>query len=231
MRTLELIEKLGKIPVFGVNELAKLTGLGAHAVRMLAWRLGKKGIITHIERLKYSILKSELVIAAYITKPSYLGHYSALAFHGMTTQIVNDIDIVAPKSRKPVKINRKIIRFIKTKHFWGFEKYSLDGFDVLISDPEKTIVDCILSGKIKPHIIFEALKSRRLDENKLFFYAHKIENSALMKRLGYLLNKADYQTAPYEKYARGAYARIDKRLPAKGNRNRRWKIIENAVVE
>jgi len=182
MKTIELMEKLRKMPVFHVNDLAKITGLNAHAVRMLVWRLYKKKLIRRIERAKYTAVESTLAMANYTARPSYVGLYSALRFHNMTDQIVRDIDILVPKSRKTIEINGYKIRFTKTKHFWGFEKYRIDEFEVLVSDPEKTIIDCLMSEKISIQAVFEAIKSRKIDMKKIGDYIDRTNSSALAKR-------------------------------------------------
>jgi predicted transcriptional regulator of viral defense system len=230
MKTIELMEKLKKIPLFTINDLAKITGLGLSSVRMLAWRLSKKNLIKHIERAKYSAIDEPLVIASYIVRPSYIGLYSALRFHDMTTQMISAIDVIVPKARKLATIDKRRIIFTKTKHFWGFEKYRVGEFEVLVSDPEKTIVDCLLTGKVRPHVVFRALRSREIDEERLFSYVQKINNSALGKRMGFLLERAGYDAGSYRAYVKGKYTKLDQRKPEKGRKNKEWKVIINEVV-
>ena len=231
MKTLKLMEKLKKIPVFGVSELAKITGLKPAAVRMLAWRLSKRGLITRIERSKYTTMDEPLVIAAYLVRPSYIGLYSALRFHNMTTQMPNAIDVMVPKARKETKISDRPVIFTKTKHFWGFGKYRAGEFEILVSDPEKTIVDCLLSGKVRPHAVFEALMSREMDEGRLFEYVQKTGDSALGKRLGFLMERAGRDAMRYRMYPTGAYVKLDVSTPKKGRKNKEWKVIENTVIQ
>lgn len=230
MNTYELMEKLRHMPVFTVNDLAKITGLKAASVRMLVWRLAKKGLITRIERSKYTAITEPLVVASYLVHPSYIGLYSALRFHDMTTQILGAIDIMVSKSRKnTVYGNRKII-FSKTKHFWGFEKQKIGEYEVLVSDPEKTILDCLLSGKVRISQVIESLKSHRVNEKRLLSYVLKVEDASLAKRMGFLLDKAGYEVSEYRKYAVPPYIKLDKKMPRKGRKNRDWRIIENTVI-
>ena len=109
MKIQKLMEKLKKMPLFSINDLAKITGLRPSSARMLAWRLSKRGLVTRIERAKYTAIREPLIIAAYMVRPSYIALYSALRFHDMTTQIIRSIDVMVPKSRKASKINRQKI--------------------------------------------------------------------------------------------------------------------------
>jgi len=231
MKLTELMEKLKKVPLFGINDLSKITGLKSATTRMLAWRLAKKGLITRIERAKYTTQDEPLTVAAYLVPLSFIGLYSALRFHGMTTQVLAGIDILTKKSRKPATVLGRRVSFTKTKHFWGFEKYKIGGFEVLVSDPEKTIIDCLLSEKIGPDVVFEALAAKEIDEMKLLSYARKINSSALGKRLGFLLGKSGRENYDYRIYARGPYVLLDARVKKKGRKNREWRIVENVVIK
>jgi len=230
MKTSELMEKLKRLPVFTLNDLAKLTGHKPATVRILASRLSKRNLIKRIEKGKYTILDEPLVITAYMTRPSYIGLYSALRFHNMTTQAVSNIDVMIPKSRKEANVLGKRVMFTKTRQFWGFEKYKFGGYDVPVSDPEKTIVDCILSEKVRPDSVLEALKSIDVDEAKLLSYVRKCDNSALGKRVGFLLEKIGADTHDYRNYSTGRYVKLDPKGLVKGRKNKNWKIIENLVV-
>jgi len=230
MKLFDLMEKLKKVPLFGINDLSKITGLKPASSRMLAWRLAKKGLITRIERAKYTTLDEPLAVAAYLVPLSYVGLYCALRFHGMITQIVAGIDILTKKSRKPTTVLERKVIFTKTKHFWGFEKYKINSFEVLVSDPEKTIMDCLLSEKIGPDVVLEALRAKEIDEMKLLSYARKINSSALGKRLGFLLEKSGRDAHDYRIYAYGPYIMLDARAKKKGRKNREWRIVENVVV-
>lgn len=230
MKIMELMEKLKEMPLFTINDLAKITGLKFSSVRMLAWRLSKKKLIKHVERAKYSTIDNPLVIASYIVQPAYIGLYSALRYHDMITQIINTIDVIVPKSRVPAKIDKRKVIFTKTKYFWGFEKYRIGKFEILVSNPEKTIVDCLITGKVRPHVVFRALKNEEIDEERLFSYVQKIKNSALGRRMGFLLEKAGYDASLYTIYVKGKYVKLDKKKPKKGRKNKEWKIIINEVI-
>jgi predicted transcriptional regulator of viral defense system len=76
---------------------------------------------------------------------SYIGWWSAAAFHGFTTQKPATV-FVAVKRQTPARtIEGAEIRFVSVepRKFFGSERYTVYGRNILISDPEKTVTDCI----------------------------------------------------------------------------------------
>ena len=92
------------------------------------------------------------------------------------------------------------------------------------------IIDSLVSGKVRSHIIFEALKSIELDESLLFSYAKRIGNNSLGKRLGYLLEKAGFDATNFLVFSIGPYILLDPKKRKKGIKNKQWKIIENEAI-
>ena len=90
---------------------------------------------------------------------------SALAFHGMTTQIPHEIYIALPRGAEPPRLNYPPIRL-----FWftgkafteGVETFKQDGANLKIYTPEKTLADCFkYRNKIGMDTVLEALKFYR----------------------------------------------------------------------
>lgn len=104
---------------------------------------------------------------------------SALAFHGITTQIPHFVYLAIPRNAyKPT------ISYPPMRYFWysekllqtGVEVHHMDGFTFKIFDVEKTLVDCVkFRNKIGMDIVLEALKMYwrrgKPNINKLMAYA------------------------------------------------------------
>src|SRR5207244_5288679 len=81
--------------------------------------------------------------------------------------------------------------------FFGFEPVDVLGYKVMISDREKTAIDCIdrpaLAGGVGEAANILATASRRFDWNKAAEYLERIGSGALARRLGWLVDyvKAD----------------------------------------
>lgn len=87
---------------------------------------------------------------------------SALAFHGITTQIPHYVYVALPRSGYKPKISHPPMRY-----FWfsekmlqtGVEEQTIDGCKFKIFNVEKTLIDCMkFRNKIGMDIAIEALK-------------------------------------------------------------------------
>lgn len=70
---------------------------------------------------------------------------SALAFHELTTQIPHEVYIALPRGAEPPRLEHPPIRlfwFTKSVFEFGLEAHKLDGTQVRIYSPEKTVADC-----------------------------------------------------------------------------------------
>ena len=90
---------------------------------------------------------------------------SALAHHGLTTQVPHAVDIALPSHAQVPKVDSVPLRV-----FWypessfraGVDVITVDGLPVKIYSPEKTIIDCFkYRNKIGLDIAIEALRAYR----------------------------------------------------------------------
>jgi predicted transcriptional regulator of viral defense system len=100
---------------------------------------------------------------------------SALAHHGLTTQVPHAIDIALPSHGQVPKIDG-----IPVRVFWysepsfsaGIDVATIDGVPVRIYSPEKTVADCFkYRNKIGTDIAVEALRNYRQRQRKPNFQA------------------------------------------------------------
>jgi predicted transcriptional regulator of viral defense system len=111
---------------------------------------------------------------------------SALHFHQLTTQIPYKVYIALPQNVKKPRLEYPpldVVWITEKVYSSGIEKHNLDGIEVKIYSPEKTIADCFkFRNKVGKSIAIEALKDylrlpgRKID--KLLHYAHidRVEN-------------------------------------------------------
>ena len=90
---------------------------------------------------------------------------SALAFHGITTQIPHSISIALEKGAESPRIDYPpvlVYRFSRTSLDAGIEEHEIDGVKVRVYGPEKTIADCFkFRNKLGMDLVLEALKLYR----------------------------------------------------------------------
>lgn len=104
---------------------------------------------------------------------------SALRFHGLTTQAPRDVWIAIPeKSRRPRldAPNLTVCRFAGTALTEGVDTHVLEGVQVRVTSPARTVADCFrYRNKIGIDVAVEALKDltriHRGDANELARFA------------------------------------------------------------
>jgi predicted transcriptional regulator of viral defense system len=90
---------------------------------------------------------------------------SALAFHDLTTQIPHEVSVAIPRGAEKPRMDHPPVRFYRFSEAafaTGVETHELDGVEVRIYSPEKTVADCFkYRNKIGLNVALEALKSWR----------------------------------------------------------------------
>jgi len=236
--------------LFTLEDAAKIYSKSNGGLHKLLFTLVKRRWLQRIERGKYLILpfeagsegewtEHEFIIASYLIEPYYVGFRSALNYYGYTEQVSRTVFVVSTRRKfKPaLEVNGVTYRFvhISERNFFGFTEKTLDGNRVNISDPEKTIVDCLDRIRYCGGIgeVAKALWYGRdeLDFVKMADYARKAGNKAVNQRLGYLLETLGAGTEKaiillHESQSK-RYAPLDTLGSSKGRYIDRWKVMVN----
>lgn len=242
---IELLNKLARKKIFTIEEAVKITGLGKNTLKVLLNRLEKRGWVERIEKGKYMIIPlgaekgeytlHEFIIGSLLVKPSAMAYWSALNYHGFTEQIPNTVFVqtTARKKRQDLRIfgvRYKIVR-IKPEKFFGIEKVWIEEFQVPITDREKTVVDCLDKPRYCGGIIEVAKAFREeLEAEKLREYALRMNNSAVIRRLGYLCDYFGVNIDLPKPKTRN-YILLDPTMPRKGNVDSKWRVTVNVELE
>ena len=104
----------------------------------------------------------DLVAVASKSPKAVICLISALAYHGLTTQIPHEVSIALPPGLKGPRMSHPPIRVF---HFSGQtmeagrKTHKMDGIEVSVYNAEKTIADCFrLRNKIGEDVAIEALR-------------------------------------------------------------------------
>lgn len=261
-RLLNTLSAIGKT-VFTVEDaLAAANGQGANLPRLLSG-LTRKRWLLRLERGKYLILPlsagmeglytvHEFVLASRLIEPYAIGYWSALHYHGFTEQMPHMVTVISPARRRDVVIPNLGFRChfvtVASERFFGHSTVLIDDQPVVITDPARTVLDCLDRPDLCGGIV-EAAKglagyARRADAQpaKLTEYAIRLGNQAIVKRLGYLAEQLDLParfpaagwSAVMVDWQRGlsaGFARLDPRLPAEGPYDRNWRLRLNVPPE
>ncbi len=107
-----------------------------------------------------------------------------------------------------------------------------------ISDPEKTIVDCLdhleHAGGIDEVAKSIYFSHEELDFKKIRKYANRMKNLTILKRLGFILERTGLLER-YEFVFEGfrpskGYPALDKLSPKRGRHNSRWGLLINREI-
>lgn len=227
MKTIEIIEVLKKYPLFGPNDLSKILNKNTAYLKVLVYRLRKQKRLYKIERGKYTVYNDPFIFASLISTPSYISLWSAFRHYNFTDQLPRDIFVMVPNSRKPLKFNDIKINFIKIKNFFGFKKQRYMDFDIFLAEPEKAIIDSLITRKVPFNEVTKAIKDEGVNKEKLAEYAIMTKNKSLIKRIGFLLEENGFKFKSLEEFIDNNYIPLDFSLRKKGIKNNKWKIVDN----
>jgi predicted transcriptional regulator of viral defense system len=253
-REAEFLAKAGAHPTFNIAFARQILGHAKHdATPQFLERLQSKGWIRRIRRGRFAVIPlssgenrspqlHEFVVAMELASPAVIAYWSALNHHGMTEQLPRTVFVATdhPVRRKPgevLGVNYKIISLRPGKMF-GIMKDWIDEIPFSVTDREKTIIDGLdlpqYAGGVSE--IARALKSswNKLDEKKLRRYAAKIGNSAVAKRLGFMmetLGLGDVKAFRTAIPLAPGFSPLDPAMPKRGKYNRRWGLLVNAEIQ
>jgi len=176
----------------------------------MAWKklriLERKGWIARIERGKYLVIPLEAgperkwsedsyLIATELVQPAAIAYWSAIRHWNWTEQIPRIVYVQTTSRKKNTRrtvfgVQYEFVTVDKRK-FYGHVKEWRNGNAILVTDKEKTLVDCAddvdRAGTIEE--LSKAVKAAasHISWQKLNEYVKQFPNRAVMKRLGYLI--------------------------------------------
>ncbi|MBZ5553611.1 MAG: transcriptional regulator [Acidobacteriia bacterium] len=189
----------------GRPEIIKLLGVSAKAADNVIESLRRKGWLERASWGEYLVIPPDegpdalgetnlLALASRITDPYYIGYGSAAAHYGLTTQHRRVIFVVTPVRVRERQVGEGRVRVVNPRpgKFFGFVTVDVFGFKIMMSDREKTAIDCIdrpaLAGGVAEAALILAAASRRLEWPKAAEYLERIDSTALVRRFGWVMD-------------------------------------------
>ena len=245
--------------VFSIDrarELAPRAGVRDSYLGESLYHLRQSGWIVPLRRGLYALASTvpgvtpahEFEVAMALVAPAAISHWSALHYHGLTTQIPSTTFVLtthetsvprlqgrADQSRHGCRINGVAYRFVQVRpgRFFGTEKVWVGDARVSITDLERTLVDGLtmpqhcggFAGVLRA---FE-IAVPRLNVQRISDYALRLD-AATGKRLGWVLEHLQLDRAGLDRLAAvpiTGYRKLNPRGPRNGRRNARWMVEEN----
>ncbi len=239
--------------IFRIGDIATELKCSYKYAKVLANNLAKKKWIVVLRRGLYLIVplsagvkshytEHEFVIASHLVSPYYIAYWSALNFYGFTEQTPLTVFVATTKRAKSREVLNTKYNFVtlSKRKFFGFEPTQIGTYRINISDREKTLVDALDHSEYCGGIL-ETAKSlwnarEKVSMKKIVKYAETAGNTAIIKRLGYLMENlnlnADSQilSEMREMISPGMSA-LDPTSAKRGTYNTRWNLLLNVSKE
>lgn len=185
-----------------------------HNTRIALHRLARKGLLKQIEKGKYLIIPLEAgtdrkwsedsyVIASQLVEPAAIAYWTAIKHWNWTEQIprIVYVQTTSRKSRQRREVFGVVYEFVTVnkRKFYGHTKEWRGARQILVTDKEKTLVDCAddveRAGTIEE--LSKAVKaaSSEISWRKLNDYVQRFPNGAVKKRLGFLFERLGQSTS------------------------------------
>ena len=250
----QFLAKIGIHPTFSIADARHVLGhKKSDPTRQFLERLQSKGWIRRIIRGRFAVIPlssgedrtpqlHEFVVAMELVSPAAIAYWSALNHHGMTEQLPRTVFIATnhPVRRPPretLGVSYKIVS-LRPEKFFGIVKDWIDETPFMVTDREKTIIDGLDLPQYVGGVgeIAKALVTvwPEIDEIKLRKYAAKIGNSAVAKRLGFLMEILGLGNVEKLRKAIAlapGFSLLDPTLPRHGKYNRRWGLLINTEIK
>ena len=237
---------------FTPADAAAVTEMDQSQAARLLQHLARQGWVGRLQRGLYVNVPLEATnaetwsadpwaIASKLFAPGYVGGWTALHHWDLTDQIFSTTVFITshtvPRRRRTVGQVRLELRHRPDSALFGTRQIWREGGPVPISDPERTIVDCLddpsLGGGLRHTIeaITTYFEQMEVDWSTLVGYGDRLGNNTVFKRLGYLLETLgvgdqELIEACLERVSAGI-GRLDPALPNEGPTISRWGLRLN----
>src|SRR5271155_2667939 len=137
-------------------EIVELLGGRVKAADHVIESLRRKGWLQRATWGEYLLIPAEqgpsalgdsnlLALASRVADPYYIGFSTAAAHYGLTTQHRNVIFVVTPQRLRERTVGGSKVQIVTQAEskFFGFAEVDVLGYKVMLSDREKTAIDCI----------------------------------------------------------------------------------------
>ena len=235
------------------RELSERVGIKEPYLLEAIYHLRRNGWVVTLRRGLYALASSsvpgvspahEFEIAMFLAPGSAISHWSALHHYGLTEQAPRKVFALVTANMSAPQVRSKKVGLvvgtttyqfiqIKPERFFGTEKVWVDEARVVITDPERTLLDGLMMpqycGDFAEVLHAFEVRGDDLNLNRIITYALKLD-TATIKRLGWVLEHQGINPARLKPLLRvpiKGYRPLDPSGPRKGPCNRRWMIQEN----
>jgi len=235
-----------------LTELRRKLDTSESYARYLAHSLVKKGWLERLRPGLFQLVPAErgqegvadtnpLAAAAALIAPYFLSFGTACTHYGLTNQVFAEVYLACLQHRRPeiIRGRRYVFVYVSEKRFFGLEEVEVLGQSVRMAVVERAMLDAIdrprHAGGIGEVSSIAARGFTKISWEVLLDFVHRWGSSALVQRLGYLL---DLHQAPVPADVRRELVQLvrprskiqlgsRRRWGASGKLVRPWNVVEN----
>jgi len=186
-------------------ELRSMLGASDGYARFLAHRLVEKGWLERIRRGVFRLVPADrgpegisdtnaLAAGALLVSPYFYSFGTACTHHGFTEQVFSEAYVACRVAKRPATVRGTRFVFVRMseERFFGFDGVEVLGEEVKMATQERALLDAIdrpqLAGGLPEVSRIVAKGAGGMSWSKVLEHAKRWNESALVQRLGYLLD-------------------------------------------
>lgn len=251
---LSMLAKDGK-SIIGYEDVSNALHTSYQNARKIVERLSKKKWLIQIAKGKYLIsplsagteseyTEHEFVIASNLAakKQYYIAYWTALNHYGYTEQTPFTVFVATTSRIASTNVHGVNYKFvtINKKKFFGTRNHFIGNKKIIISDKNKTIADALDHPEYCGGIDEVAKCLWRAKDDVSFDtiikYSKKMQNSTIIKRLGYLIDILELKISPslYNQMRNligSGRSWLDPHSTKNKKSNLKWKLFVNTSID
>jgi predicted transcriptional regulator of viral defense system len=240
---------------FTADDAAVTLGIPREEAARIVGYLASKGWLSRIRRGLFTVVPLEAVtpeawradpwlVAARLFEPCYVGGWSACEHWSLTEQLFRAILVVTstPQRKAEITVQGTPFRVVtrSKKLLFGTRRVWRGRSHVEVSDPSRTVVDLLdnpsIGGGLRSvaDVLDVYFSSEHRDDRLVVDYGDRLDNRAVFKRLGYLLEALEIEApvlieACLTRKSAGL-SKLDPSIRENGRITNRWGLRINAQV-
>ena len=182
MKSLELLNKLGKIPLFTTSDIKRYLKISENSLRKTIWRYRKNGMLLKLKNGLYTVKGGKepdsFLLANKLYSPSYISFETALSYYGLIPDTIYIVTCATTKiTRNFSSFGREFVyRKIKSEAYDGYKPVNIAGNTVLIAEPEKAFADYLYFVFLKKIKYNDRINIKKLNKSRVEKYIRSYNN-------------------------------------------------------
>lgn len=174
--------------VFTPREFCGVLGIPLKTGAVFISRNLKSGLFLKLRNNYYMLKDSHLPlysIANRLYQPSYVSLETALSHYGIIPEVIYAVTSVTTKPTREFKTPKSVFSYqrIKKSVFAGYSPVTIEGYVVLLAEPEKALADYLYFVDLKKISLNDRLNLKSIRKGKLLEFIGAFKRKSLQKKV------------------------------------------------